>query len=152
MASGRSRRRSLERRPRRGTGRRSVAAPPKTGIGPTVRAVSAGSDHRSPVAIYGQLLYSRRQSHWPESTSNRRPSTPRTVPAYRSGPSSTTFTTPHIRTVLRRPIEHRLFSQITRNWQGRPLTSHETILSLIGATTTTTTGLSVTAELDDGAY
>jgi len=48
-------------------------------------------------------------------------------------------------------IEHRLFSQITRNWQGRPLTSHETILSLIGATTTTT-GLSVTAELDDGAY
>jgi hypothetical protein len=48
-------------------------------------------------------------------------------------------------------IEHRLFSQITRNWQGRPLTSHETILSLIGATTTTT-GLSVIAELDDGAY
>jgi hypothetical protein len=48
-------------------------------------------------------------------------------------------------------IEHRLFSQITRNWQGRPLTSHETILSLIGATTTTT-GLSVTAELDDSAY
>jgi hypothetical protein len=48
-------------------------------------------------------------------------------------------------------IEHRLFSQITRNWQGRPLTSHETILSLIGATTTTT-GLSVTAELDDGTY
>src|SRR5664280_1429028 len=48
-------------------------------------------------------------------------------------------------------IEHRLFSQITRNWQGRPLTSHETILSLIGATTTTT-GLSVIAELDEGSY
>lgn len=32
-------------------------------------------------------------------------------------------------------IEHRLFSQITRNWKGRPLTSHETILNLIGATT-----------------
>jgi len=48
-------------------------------------------------------------------------------------------------------IEHRLFSQITRNWQGRPLISHETILGLIGATTTTT-GLTVTAELDDGDY
>ena len=30
-------------------------------------------------------------------------------------------------------IEHRLFSQITRNWRGRPLTSHETIINLIGA-------------------
>ena len=29
-------------------------------------------------------------------------------------------------------IEHRLFSQITMNWRGRPLTSHETILQLIG--------------------
>jgi len=45
-------------------------------------------------------------------------------------------------------IEHRLFSQITRNWRGRPLTTHETILNLIGATTTTT-GLSGTAELDE---
>ena len=48
-------------------------------------------------------------------------------------------------------IEHRLFSQITRNWAGRPLTSHQTILNLIGATTTTT-GLSVTAELDAATY
>ncbi len=48
-------------------------------------------------------------------------------------------------------IEHRLFAQITRNWTGRPLTSHQTILNLIGATTTTT-GLTVTAELDDGTY
>lgn len=48
-------------------------------------------------------------------------------------------------------IEHRLFSQITRNWAGRPLTSHETILNLIGATTTST-GLTVTAELDANTY
>ena len=48
-------------------------------------------------------------------------------------------------------IEHRLFSQITRNWRGRPLASHETIIKLIGATTTTT-GLTVTAQLDTGAY
>ena len=48
-------------------------------------------------------------------------------------------------------IEHRLFSQITMNWRGRPLTSHETILQLIGATTTAT-GLTVTATLDTGSY
>jgi hypothetical protein len=48
-------------------------------------------------------------------------------------------------------IEHRLFSQITRNWQGTPLTSHETIINLIGATTTTT-GLTVTAQLDTANY
>jgi hypothetical protein len=48
-------------------------------------------------------------------------------------------------------IEHRLFSQITMNWRGRPLTSHETILELIGATTTAT-GLTVTATLDTGSY
>jgi hypothetical protein len=48
-------------------------------------------------------------------------------------------------------IEHRLFSQISRNWRGRPLESLETIVNLIGATTTTT-GLAVTAELDTGTY
>jgi hypothetical protein len=48
-------------------------------------------------------------------------------------------------------IEHRLFSQITRNWRGRPLTSHEAIINLIGATTTTT-GLTVTAQLDTAPY
>ena len=42
------------------------------------------------------------------------------------------------------PIEHRLFSQITRNWAGRPLESYETALKYI-ATTTTATGLQVSA-------
>lgn len=32
--------------------------------------------------------------------------------------------------------EHRLFSQITRNWQGRPLDSIEVIVSLVAAATT----------------
>ena len=41
-------------------------------------------------------------------------------------------------------IEHRLFSFITRNWRGRPLTSYEVIVSLIG-TTTTQSGLTVRA-------
>ena len=48
-------------------------------------------------------------------------------------------------------IEHRLFSQITLNWRGRPLTSHQIIVDLIGATSTTT-GLTVRAELDTGTY
>jgi hypothetical protein len=37
------------------------------------------------------------------------------------------------------------------NWRGRPLISHQVIVALIGATTTTT-GLQVTAELDTGLY
>jgi Rhodopirellula transposase DDE domain len=48
-------------------------------------------------------------------------------------------------------IEHRLWSQVTSNWRGQPLTSREVIVSLIGATTTRT-GLSVHAELDEGTY
>ncbi len=48
-------------------------------------------------------------------------------------------------------IEHRLFSHITHNWHGRPLTSHEVIVNVIAATTTRT-GLSVTAQLDTSAY
>jgi hypothetical protein len=48
-------------------------------------------------------------------------------------------------------IEHRLFSHITMNWRGRPLTSHEVIVQAIAATTTRT-GLRVRAELDTGSY
>ncbi|ABG99074.1 conserved hypothetical protein (plasmid) [Rhodococcus jostii RHA1] len=48
-------------------------------------------------------------------------------------------------------IEHRLFSQITVNWRGRPLTSHEVVVKTI-ASTRTRTGLRVDAELDTGDY
>ncbi len=48
-------------------------------------------------------------------------------------------------------IEHRLFSHITMNWRGQTLESHEAIVQLIAATTTRT-GLTVQAELDDGSY
>jgi transposase len=48
-------------------------------------------------------------------------------------------------------IEHRLFSHITMNWRGRPLTSHQVIVNTIAATTTRT-GLTVRAELDPGSY
>jgi hypothetical protein len=48
-------------------------------------------------------------------------------------------------------IEHRLFSHITMNWRGRPLTSHDVIINSIAATTTRT-GLTVQARLDDNSY
>lgn len=48
-------------------------------------------------------------------------------------------------------IEHRLFSFITQNWRGRPLLSHQTVVSLI-ASTTTRTGLIVKAALDTNRY
>lgn len=41
-------------------------------------------------------------------------------------------------------IEHRYFSQVTKNWEGRPLDSYETTLKYI-RTTKTTTGLSSSA-------
>jgi hypothetical protein len=49
------------------------------------------------------------------------------------------------------PIEHRLFSEISKNWSGRPLDSFETMLNCI-RTTTTRTGLHVTAHLMDRPY
>jgi hypothetical protein len=48
-------------------------------------------------------------------------------------------------------IEHRLFSFITKNWRGRPLTSYRVIVELIAATTTKS-GLKVLAEWDQGSY
>jgi DDE family transposase len=45
-------------------------------------------------------------------------------------------------------IEHRLFSQITLAWRGRPLTSHDVVVNTISAVTTAT-GLTVTAVLDE---
>jgi len=48
-------------------------------------------------------------------------------------------------------IEHRMFSHISLNWRGKPLTSHEVIVNLI-ANTTTQTGLTIRAALDTHQY
>lgn len=48
-------------------------------------------------------------------------------------------------------IEHRLFSFISQNWRGRPLTSLAVIVSLI-AGTRTKTGLQVRCEIDKNRY
>ena len=48
-------------------------------------------------------------------------------------------------------VEHRLFSFMSLNWRGKPLESHEVIINLIAATTTST-GLKVYAQLDKRPY
>ncbi len=48
-------------------------------------------------------------------------------------------------------IEHRLFSFISINWKGKPLTSYKVIVNLI-ASTKTKTGLKIYAALDDNKY
>jgi hypothetical protein len=48
-------------------------------------------------------------------------------------------------------IEHRLFSAITMNWRGRPLTSLQVVVETIAATTNAS-GLTMHAALDTGTY
>ena len=48
-------------------------------------------------------------------------------------------------------MEHRLFSEISRNWSGCPLESFELILNYI-ASTSTRTGLVVTSQLNTKQY
>jgi transposase len=49
------------------------------------------------------------------------------------------------------PVEYKLFSQISINWEGKPLRSLELMLGYIRGTTTST-GLTVQAFLDEGVY
>lgn len=49
------------------------------------------------------------------------------------------------------PIEHRLFSQISTNWAGKPLRTFDTMLAYVRGTTTNT-GLVVSAMLQEDAY
>jgi hypothetical protein len=48
-------------------------------------------------------------------------------------------------------VEHRMFSFITKNWRGKPLTSYQVIVEL-AAGTTTETGLRILADWDQGHY
>ena len=49
------------------------------------------------------------------------------------------------------PVEHRLFSEISKNWAGKPLRSLDLMLGYIRGTTTVT-GLNVRARLDEATY
>ena len=48
-------------------------------------------------------------------------------------------------------IEHRLFCYISKNWEGKPLVDIETVVNLIGSTTTKE-GLKVVCEVDENTY
>ncbi|HJJ46874.1 MAG TPA: ISAzo13 family transposase [Methanocorpusculum sp.] len=48
-------------------------------------------------------------------------------------------------------IEHRLFCYISKNWQGKPLIDIETVVNLIGSTTTKK-GLKVVCKVDNRTY
>lgn len=48
-------------------------------------------------------------------------------------------------------IEHRMFSYISINWRGKPLITRETVVNLIG-NTTTETGLEIQSVLDENQY
>ena len=49
------------------------------------------------------------------------------------------------------PIEHRMFNIISMNWAGQPFTDAETVIRYIEASTTST-GLSIGARLDEKIY
>lgn len=49
------------------------------------------------------------------------------------------------------PIEHRMFSEISKNWAGHPLESFETLMNFVEGTETKT-GLHIAAYLDDREY
>src|SRR5512132_1321410 len=63
----------------------------------------------------------------------------------------TLATTTTARSLQWNKIEHRLFSHITLNWRGRPLTSHQVVVKTIAATRTSG-GLRVEAAMDTGDY
>jgi hypothetical protein len=48
-------------------------------------------------------------------------------------------------------IEHRLFSFLSQNWRGKPLTRSEVIITLLAATTTRA-GLTVSSQRDATLY
>jgi hypothetical protein len=70
-----------------------------------------------------------------------------------SNPFGITVTIAHYPTGASKwnPIEHRLFSEISKNWAAEPLDSYQKMLKFI-RTTQTQTGLVVTAYLDKNDY
>ena len=65
-----------------------------------------------------------------------------------ANPFGLTITVSHFPTGASKwnPIEHRLFSEISKHWAGQPLASYQTMLDLISSTTTQT-GLYVRSQL-----
>ncbi|MGH3277870.1 MAG: ISAzo13 family transposase [Trebonia sp.] len=129
--------------------------------------VSVGDDHDTPAFAAAAL-----QSWWTALGAARYPGATRLLVTADSGGSnaaSSRACKKHLAdfaarhglevTVLHYPsgtskwnkVEHRLFSFTSVNWRGKPLTSYQTVLELISATTTST-GLTVTARRDTASY
>ena len=75
------------------------------------------------------------------------------IQAQLCNPFSITATIAHYPTGASKwnPIEHRLFSEISKHWAAEPLVSYEKMISFI-RNTSTKTGLVVTAYLDRSEY
>ena len=87
------------------------------------------------------------------SNSCRRHAWKTELQAQLSNPFDLTVTVAHYPTGTSKwnPIEHRLFSEISKNWAAEPLHSYQKILNFL-RTTTTKTGLAVSAYLDRAHY
>jgi hypothetical protein len=107
--------------------------------------VSVGDDHDTPAFAVAAL-----ESWWVTLGRLRYPDATRLLVTADSGGSNAALHYPS-GTSKWNKVEHRLFSFISVNWRGKPLTSYETVPELIGATTTRT-GLTVTASRDTGTY
>jgi Rhodopirellula transposase DDE domain len=129
--------------------------------------VSVGDDHDTPafaVASIGQWWHRMGQARYPDATRLMITADAGGSNSYRSRMfkaelAKLAASIGLIITVCHMPpgtskwnkIEHRLFSYISMNWRGKPLTTYRTVVELI-ATTTTTTGLNIQADLDQGHY
>jgi hypothetical protein len=87
------------------------------------------------------------------SNSCRRHAWKTELQAQLSNPFDLTVTVAHYPTGTSKwnPIEHRLFSEISKNWAAEPLDSYPKVLSFI-RNTCTRTGLTVSAYLDRRKY
>ena len=87
------------------------------------------------------------------SNSCRRRAWKTELQAQLSNPFDLTVTVAHYPTGTSKwnPIEHRLFSEISKNWAAEPLDSYQKILNFL-RTTTTQSGLPATACLDRAHY
>jgi len=87
------------------------------------------------------------------SNSCRRRAWKTELQAQLSNPFDLTVTVAHYPTGTSKwnPIEHRLFSEISKNWAAEPLDSYQKILNFL-RTTRTQSGLAVTACLDRAHY
>ena len=120
----------------------------KRGVGqrrrPSRHARLRGRFHRPVVGAHGPAPLPRR--HPPDDHRRCRWLQRLPLPAWKTELANLAATIGLVITVCHMPpgtskwnkMEHRLFSFISMNWRGKPLTTYRTVVELIAATTTTT--------------